>query len=163
VTILRRHGGWQVIVYAGLDPLTGEQRQLTRQVNGSRRQAEKVEARLRTEVADGQHAGTRLKTLGELVGLWIERRVASDKPISPDTVEDYRSLIAKKIKPALGGKRLHTINPRVLDAFYDDLRRGGNTKAAARARARAKAAALTRARTRARLPSPPSPPRATGG
>jgi integrase len=144
VTILRRHGGWQVIVYAGLDPLTGKQRQLTRQVNGSRRQAEKVEARLRTEVADGQHAGTRLKTLGELVDLWIERRVASDKPISPDTVEDYRSLIAKKIKPALGGKRLHTINPRVLDAFYDDLRRGGNTKAAARARARAKAAALTR-------------------
>jgi hypothetical protein len=71
--------------------------EITRQVNGSRRQAEKVEARLRTEVADGMHAGTRLKTLGELVDLWIEWRAASDKPISPDTVEDYRSLIAKKI------------------------------------------------------------------
>jgi integrase len=144
VTIRRRRGGWQVIVYAGLDPLTGNQRQLTRQVNGSRRQAEKVEARLRTEVADGQHAGTRLKTLGELVDLWIERRAASDKPISPDTVEDYRSLIAKKIKPALGGKRLHTVNARVLDAFYDDLRRYGNAKAASRARARAKAEAIAR-------------------
>jgi integrase len=144
VTIRNRRGGWQVIVYAGLDPLTGKQRQLTRQVNGSYRQAEKVEARLRTEVADGQHAGTRLKTLGELVDLWIERRAASDKPISPDTVEDYRSLIAKKIKPALGGKRLHTINARVLDAFYDDLRRYGNAKAASRARARAKAEAIAR-------------------
>jgi integrase len=123
VTIRKRRGGWQVIVYAGLDPLTGKQRQLTRQVNGSHRQAEKVEARLRTEVADGQHAGTRVKTLGELVDLWIERRIASDKPISPDTVEDYRSLITKKIKPALGSKRLHTVNARVLDAFYDDLRR----------------------------------------
>jgi integrase len=100
---------------------------------------EKVEARLRTEVADGKHAGTRVKTLGELVDLWIERRAASDKPISPDTVEDYRSLIAKKIKPALGAKRLHTINARVLDAFYDDLRQHGNAKAAARARARARA------------------------
>ena len=100
MTIRKRRDGWQVIVYAGLDPLTGKQRQLTRQVNSSRRQAEKVEARLRTEVADGQHAGTRLKTLGELADLWIERRAASDKPISPDTVEDYRSLIAKKIKPA---------------------------------------------------------------
>src|SRR6266508_5065512 len=49
VTIRKRRGGWQVIVYAGLDPLTGKQRQLTRQVNGSRRQAEKLEARLRTE------------------------------------------------------------------------------------------------------------------
>jgi integrase len=144
VTIRKRRGGWQVIVYAGLDPLTGRQRQLTRQVNGSRRQAEKVEARLRTEVADGQHAGTRLKTLGELVDLWIERRAASDKPISPDTVEDYRSLIAKKIKPALGSKRLHTINARVLDAFYDDLRHYGNAKAAARARARARAEAAAR-------------------
>jgi integrase len=144
VTIRKRRGGWQVIVYAGLDPVTGKQRQLTRQVNGSRRQAEKVEARLRTEVADGQHAGTRVKTLGELVDLWIERRVASDKPISPDTVEDYRSLIAKKIKPALGSKRLHTVNARVLDAFYDDLRRYGNAKAASRARARAKAEAVAR-------------------
>jgi integrase len=124
--------------------LTGRQRQLTRQVNGSRRQAEKVEARLRTEVADGRHAGTRLKTLGELVDLWIERRAASDKPISPDTVEDYRSLIAKKIKPALGGKRLHMVNPRVLDAFYDDLRRYGNAKAAVRARARARVEAAAR-------------------
>jgi integrase len=103
-----------------------------------------VEARLRTEVADGQHAGTRLKTLGELVDLWIERRAASDKPISPDTVQDYRSLIAKKIKPALGSKRLHTVNARVLDAFYDDLRRYGNAKASARARARARAEAVAR-------------------
>ncbi len=144
MAIRARTNGWQVIVYAGRDPITGRQRQITRQVNGSRRQAEKLEARLRTEVADGKHAGTRLKTLGELVDLWIERRTASDKPISPDTVEDYRSLIAKKIKPALGGKRLHAINARVLDAFYDELRRGGNAKAAARARARARVEARAR-------------------
>jgi integrase len=59
-------------------------------------------------------------------------------------VEDYRSLIAKKIKPALGSKRLHTVNARVLDAFYDDLRRYGNAKAAAHARTRARAEAAAR-------------------
>ena len=69
MTIRARTHGWQVIVYAGLDPLTGKQRQITRQVNGSYREAEKVEARLRTEVNDGQHAGTRVRTLGELVDL----------------------------------------------------------------------------------------------
>ncbi len=57
MTIRRRTKGWQLIVYAGLDPLTGKQRQLTRQVSGSYRQAEKVEARLRTEVAAGAHPG----------------------------------------------------------------------------------------------------------
>jgi hypothetical protein len=117
--------------------------------------------RLRIEVADGQHAGTRVKTLGELLDLWIERRAASDKPISPDTVEDYRSLIAKKVKPALGSKRLHTVNARILDAFYDDLRRYGNAKAASRAKARAKAEASPGARTRARLPPQRNPPQAT--
>jgi hypothetical protein len=84
VTSRKRTKGWQVIVYAGLDPLTGRQRQITRQVNGSYRQAEKVEARLRTEVADGRHAGTRLKMLGELLDLWIERRAARTSP-SPRT------------------------------------------------------------------------------
>jgi integrase len=162
VTIRKRRGGWQVIVHAGLDPLTGKQRQLTRQVNGSYRQAEKLEARLRTDVADGQH-GTRVKTLGELLDLWIERRAASDKPISPDTVEDYRSLIAKKIKPALGSKRLHTVNTRVLDAFYDDLRRYGNAKAASRARARARAEAVARGENPAQLWPRRSLPRATRG
>jgi integrase len=147
VTIRRRRDGWQVIVYAGLDPLTGKQRQLTRQVNGSRRQAEKVEARLRTEVADGKHAGTRLKTLGELVDLWIDWRAASDKPISPDTVEDYRSLIAKKIKPALGSKPLHMVNTRLLDAFYDDLRRYGNAKSGAGASCTSNAPSPTPARS----------------
>jgi hypothetical protein len=163
VTIRKRRDGWQVIVYAALDPLTGKQRQLTRQVNGSYRQAEKVEGRLRTEVADGQHAGTRLKTLGELVDLWIERRAASDKPISPDTVEDYRGLIAKKIKPALGSKRLHTINARVLDVFYDDLQRFGNAKATPAPEPAPRPRRSPGARTRARLLARRSPPLATSG
>jgi hypothetical protein len=79
-------------------------------------------------------------------------------------MEDYRGLIAKKIKPALGGKRLHTINARVLDAFYDDLQQFGNAKATSRARARAKAEAVAPgARTRARLLARRSPPLATSG
>jgi hypothetical protein len=61
LTIRAYWGGWKVIVYAGLDPLTGKQRQITWQVNGSRKQPEKVEARLKTEVADGRHAGTKLR------------------------------------------------------------------------------------------------------
>jgi hypothetical protein len=56
--------GWKIRVFAGLDPLTGRQKQISRQVNGSYRQAEKKERELLTEVADGRHAGTRAKTLG---------------------------------------------------------------------------------------------------
>jgi integrase len=161
VTIRKRRGGWQIIVYAGLDPLTGKQRQITRQVNGSRREAEKVEARLRTEVADGQHAGTRLKTLGELLDLWIERRAASDKPISPDTVEDYRSLIAKKIKPALGES---ASTPSTLASLTPSMTICGGMATPKPHLAREPAPGPRRlpgARTRARLSPRRSPARAT--
>jgi Arm DNA-binding domain len=87
MTIRARRDGWQVIVYAGLDPLTGKQRQITRQVNDSLRAAKQVEARLRTEVADGHHIGTAATTLGELVDLWVQRRATSGKPISPHTLD----------------------------------------------------------------------------
>jgi hypothetical protein len=40
------HQGLQVIVYAGLDSLPGKQRQLTRQVKGSYRQAEHARQQL---------------------------------------------------------------------------------------------------------------------
>ena len=34
MTIRPRRGGYQVIVYAGIDPVTGRQRQIARQVKG---------------------------------------------------------------------------------------------------------------------------------
>jgi hypothetical protein len=80
--IRQRSNGWQVLVYAGLDPLTGRQRYISRQVNGSYRQAQKEEARLKTEVADGRHTGTRAKTFAELLDRWIEWRPDNGKPIS---------------------------------------------------------------------------------
>jgi hypothetical protein len=52
-----RRGGYRVIVYAGIDPVTGHQRQIARQVKG-KREAERLEARPRAEVADGRHRGT---------------------------------------------------------------------------------------------------------
>jgi integrase len=139
MAIRKRRNGWQVIVYAGLDPLTGKQRQLTRQVTGSYRKAEQVEARLRTEVADGRHAGTRATTFGELLDRWIQWRTDNGKSISPRTVSDYRALIETKIKPVLGNRRLTKIDARTLDTFYQELRRGGNAKAGRQARARARA------------------------
>jgi hypothetical protein len=49
-----RRDGWQVIVYTGVDPGTGRQRQISRQVKGSRKQAERVETRLKAEVLAGR-------------------------------------------------------------------------------------------------------------
>ena len=64
--IRRRRNGHQVIVYAGIDPVTGRQRQISRQVKG-RREAERLEGKLRAEVAEGRHRGSAARTVAELL------------------------------------------------------------------------------------------------
>jgi integrase len=125
--IRRRSKGWQVMVYAGRDPLTGQRKWVIRQVNGNRREAVRVERRLMTEVADGRHEGTRATTMGELLDQWIEWRAGNGRDISPKTVNDYRRLIETKIKPGLGGVAVGKIDVRTLDTFYGRLRQAGNS------------------------------------
>jgi integrase len=118
MAIRRRRDGFQVLVYAGLDPITGRQRYISRQVNGSRREAERLEARLKTQVADGGHVGTRARTLTEMVDIWLDWRASDGRDISPRTLDDYRNLAVSKIAPGIGRQPLGKVSPRLLDAFY---------------------------------------------
>jgi hypothetical protein len=69
MTIRPRRGGYQVIVYAGIDPVPGRQRQIARQVKG-KREAERLEAKLRAEATDGRHRGTSARTVGQLLDVY---------------------------------------------------------------------------------------------
>jgi integrase len=111
MAIRKRRGGFQVLVYAGLDPITGRQRYISRQVNGSRREAERLEARLKTQVADGGHVGTQARTLTEMVDIWLDWRASNGRDISPRTLDDYRNLAAAKIAPGIGRHPLGKVNP----------------------------------------------------
>ncbi|HKE99038.1 MAG TPA: tyrosine-type recombinase/integrase, partial [Actinomycetes bacterium] len=127
--IRRRNNGWQVMVYGGRDPLTGRKKWISRQVNASRREAERVERRLMTEVADGRHEGTQARTMAELLDQWIAWRAENGKDLSPKTLNDYRRLIQTKIKPGLGGLPVGKVDVRTLDTFYGRLRTAGNSRA----------------------------------
>ncbi len=127
MTIRQRRGGWQVIIYAGIDPVTGRQRQITRQVNGGRREAEREEARLRAEVAAGKHRGTGARTMAELLDVWFAWRTTNGKPLSPATRNDYESLVKTKLKPALGSLRLPQVDAAILDRYYGQLLISGRT------------------------------------
>jgi integrase len=125
--IRQRRNGYQVIVYAGIDPVTGRQRQITRQVKG-KREAERLEAKLRAEVADGRYRGTAARTVAELLDVWLSWRETSGRPISPHTLNDYRGLIERKLKPGLGKLRLAQLDTQRLDRFYRELRQVGNAR-----------------------------------
>jgi len=122
-----RRNGYQVIVYAGIDPVTGRQRQISRQVKG-KREAERLEAKLRAEVAEGRHRGSAARTVAELLDAWLAWRQTGGRPISPHTVNDYRGLIERKLKPGLGKLRLAQLDTQRLDRFYGELRKAGNAR-----------------------------------
>jgi Phage integrase, N-terminal SAM-like domain len=123
--IRARRDGFQVIVYTGIDPVTGRQRQISRQVKGNRKRAEREETKLKAEVLAGRHRGTAAKTLGEMVDVYLEWREQNGKPISPRTIQGYRALTEARIKPGIGKLRLPQVDPPALDRFYTALRKGG--------------------------------------
>jgi integrase len=124
VTIRARRGGYQVIVYAGLDPVTGRQRQIACQVR-TKREAERLEGKLRAEVAAGRHRGTSARTVGELLDVYLTWRATNGTPLSPATLNDYRSMVETKLRPALGRLRQTQLDPVTLDRFYGTLREDG--------------------------------------
>jgi hypothetical protein len=72
--VIRNRGGyWQVKVYAGLDPLTGKQRFEYDRAK-TKREAGRVEAALKTKVAEGRSRGTTARTVADLVERWYEWR-----------------------------------------------------------------------------------------
>jgi hypothetical protein len=70
--VIRKRGArWQVRVYVGRDLLTGRKRYTTATVS-TRAEAERLEARLVTEVDQGRHRAAGSKTAGKLVKRWFE-------------------------------------------------------------------------------------------
>jgi integrase len=110
-------------VYAGLDPLTGKQRFEYDRAK-TKREAERVEAALKTKVAEGRSRGTAARTVADLVERWYEWRQGV-KEISPTTLEGYRRQIDQRIIPALGRIPVRRLDVETLDGFYAELRRRG--------------------------------------
>jgi integrase len=123
--IRNRDGYWQVRVDRGRDPLTGKRRFVYGRA-ATKKEAERLEARLVTEVADGRHKGTDVTTVGALVRRYIDW-CEHVKELSPGTIATYRRHAEQKITPALGPVAVRALDPETLDTFYAELRRRGRT------------------------------------
>jgi len=122
--IRKRDDYWQVKVYAGRDPLTGKERYEYDRAR-TKREAERVEAALKTKVAEGRHRSTAARTVADLVERWYEWRQGV-KEISPTTLLGYRLQIDRRIIPALGRLPVRRLDVETLDTFYAELRKRGN-------------------------------------
>jgi integrase len=125
--VIRQRGAtsWQVVVYAGRDPVTGKERHLRRTVRSAPglkqppKAARDLERRLLREIEAGQHRASDAATLGELLNRWLEHTEAN---LSPTTTAEYRRLIATRIKPELGHVALVKLTTARLDGYYRALR-----------------------------------------
>jgi hypothetical protein len=122
--IKKRGNRWWVAVYAGRDPLTGKKRQKTGTA-ASKAEARQLEARLISQVGAGQHRGAAGKTVADLIEAWFQWR-PSVRPISPNTLVNYRRHADQKLLPALGRLPLNRVDTATIDRFYAELRQRGS-------------------------------------
>ena len=116
-----RGGSLQVRVFAGVDPVTRRDQYLSETVKGTdrpaRREAEKVMARLQSEV-DGQRSAQSSVTLGYTLDEWLKTVEVEDS-----TRDGYLGYIERTIRPALGAVPISKLSTRTLETFYAELRR----------------------------------------
>lgn len=131
---LRKRGlSWQVLVDAGRDPITGKRRQVSRNVRGTKKQAEEVLARMLVEAGAGEHSGTSNAAVSELVESWFELA----KPVlSPSTVQTTRWFIDLYVGDRTGRVPLRRLSVAKLDRYYAELRQAGGATVSRGRRAR---------------------------
>ncbi|MPZ69755.1 MAG: hypothetical protein GEU71_09520 [Actinobacteria bacterium] len=117
----RGRNSWQIRVYSGTDPETGQRRQLTRTVRGSRTQAQRELRALAAFANVGPAVGART-TLAELLERWF---AANEADWATTTVRSTWSIIERQLKPKLGHVRVRDLTTVMIDEFYALLRVDG--------------------------------------
>jgi integrase len=118
----RGPSSWRIRVFVGRDE-TGKKRYLERTVRGTKREAQRVMARLVTEVDDGRHVAAASTRFGEVLERWLEIKATV---VEPTTIASYRWIANTYVAPALGSLPLDKIRVLDLDRFYARLRSSGS-------------------------------------
>jgi integrase len=111
-------------VFVGRDE-AGKKRYLERTVRGTKREAQRVMARLVTEVDEGRHVAAAASRFGDVLGRWLEVKATV---VEPSTLANYRWLATTYVLPRLGSLPLDKIRALDLDTFYAQLRTNGSSE-----------------------------------
>lgn len=110
-------------MFVGRDE-AGKKRYLERTVRGTKPEAQRVMARLVTEVDEGRHVAAGSSRFGEVLERWLEIKATVAEPT---TLASYRWIAATYVAPRLGAVPLDKIRALDLDSFYAGLRKSGGS------------------------------------
>jgi integrase len=122
-SIRRRGNSLQVLVYAGIDPLTGQRMYLSESTTDEA-EAERMLSRLLAEVDAQQNARTRSDARRGTRRLAADPRGGGEHPAGLRGLHPQaHAYIRKHIRPALGDVPVGKVTPKMLEEFYAELRR----------------------------------------
>ncbi len=120
----RRPGVFTLKWDLGRDPITGKRRQRYCTVKGGRRDARGKLAEIIASIRQAKYVDPSKITLGDCADEWLEW-VTGDAEIRAKTVERYRQLVEKQIRPRLGAVPVQKITDVSLESFYRTLETEG--------------------------------------
>ena len=110
---------WELRVYLGADPVSGEERYATKTVRAGKRGAQRMLNEMKAESDRGLAARTTAK-VEELLDRWLELARAD---FSPKTTREVTGYIERNLRPALGDVRLSKLTD-ITPPTPDELGRG---------------------------------------
>lgn len=118
----RSEGSWELRVFIGRNPLTGQRQYVTKTVRGGKREAQRALAALVSGPAPT--AGpTAAMTVGEMLDRWFGH---AEGNLSPSTADHNRTVIDAHLLPHIGDTPLNKLTTAKIDALYRLLsERGG--------------------------------------
>jgi len=105
-----------VLVYAGVDPVTGKDSYLTESTTDEKKIPE-IRTRLLAQVDRQRNAATKA-TLEYTITAWLDVHDAEDS-----TIDNYKGMVERNIVPALGDVPISKLGARSLEQFYAQLRK----------------------------------------
>lgn len=115
-SIHQRGNSYRVVVYAGVDAVTGRRLYLNESTTDPK-EAERIRTRLLAQVDAQSHAKTK-GTLRTAITEWLDVH-----EVEATTRQGYESYLRLHVGPALGDEPVGKITARVLERFYAELRR----------------------------------------
>jgi len=119
-------GSWELKFDLGRDPVTRKRQTRYHTFRGTKRAAQIELARLISEATTGNYIDPAKTTVAEFLDRW-ERDWAVVN-VSAKTYERYRDLLAKHVRPHVGGVRIQKLRPVHLSELYAKLLREGHHK-----------------------------------
>ena len=113
---------WRLRVYLGPDPVTGKDRKLSRNIRGTRKEAERALNRLLSE-ADERKAVESNASVAHLLSEWVKACRATGRSIT--TVHTYEGYIRNHILPSVGAVPIDRLTAKDLDDLYSAMQKKG--------------------------------------